>query len=169
MTTNTTPESVLDGLLTCGECGELMGLNGSPEPTYAYRPGPGNGWSHCRTPRLRAGPVEDLFIGSVLRTVLTEQNTIKLLAAANDPQPGGGEQSHGLTRDDARELQGHTDLFVQAVGGATETRDFLCRFIAEIRVHPGKGAVHYSIPLPADSPLAGMREQEIGIPEGALA
>ena len=32
-----------------------------------------------------------------------------------------------------------------------------------------KAVVHYSIPLPEDSPLAGMRQQEIDLPEEVLA
>ena len=43
------------------------------------------------------------------------------------------------------------------------------QFINEIQVNAGKAVVHYSIPLPEDSPLACMRRQEIDLPEEILA
>ena len=43
------------------------------------------------------------------------------------------------------------------------------RFITEIQIQAGRTVVHYSIPLPEDSPLAGMRRQEVDLPEGVLA
>ena len=53
---------------------------------------------------------------------------------------------------------------VKAVGSASEARNLLSRFIKEIQVHAGRAVVRYSIPLPADSPLAGMVNQEIELP-----
>ena len=169
MTTNTAPESALDGLLTCGECGEPMPLDESPEPVYACRAGPGNGWSHCRTPRMRAGPAEDLLIGAVLQAVLTERNIATVVAAATEPQPGDDTSEYRITGEEIQELKTRPDLFIQAVGGTEKTRGFLATFIAEIQVHSGKGVIQYSIPLPADSPLAGMSQQEVAISEEALA
>lgn len=168
MTTNTTPRSALDGLLRCGECGEPMDSDHGPEPRYICRPKPGNGWSHCQTPRLHADRTASLIIGQVLQAVLTEANISSVLAAANDPQQSQDADAHMLTKDDVLKIKERPDLFIQALGGTAETRDFLRGFIAEIRAHPEKGVVHYAIPLPADSPLAGMSRQEISIPEEAL-
>jgi hypothetical protein len=41
--------------------------------------------------------------------------------------------------------------------------------VAEIQVHTRTAVICYALPLPGDSPLAGMRRQEIDLPEEALA
>ena len=66
-----------------------------------------------------------------------------------------------MTDRDIEELSKRPDLLVQAAGSASETRNLLSRFIEEIQVHAGRTVIQYSIPLPADSPLAGMIHQEI--------
>ena len=168
MTTNATPISPLDGLLRCGECGDLMASDHGTEPRYICRPKPGNHRRRCRIPQLHANRTASLIIGQVLQAVLTEANISSVLAAANDPQRSQDADEQMLTKDDVLEIKEHPDLFIQALGGAAETRNFLRGFITEIQAHPTKGVVHYVIPLPADSPLAGMSRQEISIPEEAL-
>ena len=170
MTTNTSPKTpILDGLLTCAECGRPMTVDESPNPQYTCRPTPTNGWRRCRTPELYTRQTENLIIGAVLQAILTERNITTALAAANAFQPGDDAPGYRLTREEVQQLKGHPELFVNAVGGAAAARDFLRRCITEIRVHPGKSVIHYAIPLPVESPLAGMRQQEIRIPEEALA
>ena len=169
MTTNTRPESALDGLLTCAECGGPMACTEGPEPRYACQPTPANGRNRCRTPELHTGQADDLIIGAVLQAILTERNITTALAAANGLQPDDDAPGYRFTREEIQQLKGHPELFFQAVGGAVAARDFLCGFITEIRVHPGKSVIHYAIPLPAESPLAGMRQQKIRIPKEALA
>ena len=51
----------------------------------------------------------------------------------------------------------------------TESRDFLGTIVAEIQVHTRRAVICYTFPLPGDSPLAGMRRQEVDLPEEALA
>ena len=84
----TSPKSVLDGLITCGSCGQPMLLDddqGTQEARYVCRPGQANGWSQCPTPRLHARSAEVLLIGKVLQTVLTDENISRVLAVVNDP------------------------------------------------------------------------------------
>lgn len=162
----TKPTAALDGLLTCAECGGIIAFEAGPEPRYICRPTPANGWRQCRTPELHARQAEDLIIGAVIRDVLTDRNIDTVLAAANKFQPDGDyAPEYRLTKEDIRQLKERPDFFVQAVGGAMDTRCFLKGFIAEIRVQPGKATVRYTIPLPEDSPRAGVSHQEIPILE----
>ena len=168
----TPPKAVLDGLITCGNCGQPMALDdaqGGQEARYACRPGPGNGWSRCPTPRLHARSAEVLVIGNVLQTVLTDETISRALAVANDPGRYDEAREHRLTRQDVRELMENSERLVLAVGRTVESREFLGRFIAGIRIHAEKAVICYSIPLPEGSPLAGMRRQEIDLPEEMLA
>ena len=48
----------------------------------------------------------------------------------------------------------------------TETRAFVRSFIKEIEVRPGKAAIVYSIPTPADSPIGGADAAEVALNSG---
>ena len=87
-----------------------------------------------------------------------------MLAAANDPKPYDETREYSLTRKDVLE---QVDNLEQ--DRIRESRELLGRFVDEIRVRAAGAAVHYSIPLPEDSPLAGMRRQEIDLPQETLA
>ena len=139
------------------------------ESRYAWRPGPGNGWSRCKAPRLHAHAAEVLLIGKMLQTVLTHENMSSVLDAANNPQRYHEARKHGLTRQGLQEVRENPGRFVLAAGGAPRTREFLSGFIAGIRIHAEKAVICYSIPLPEDSPLAGTRQQEIDLPQEVLA
>ena len=170
VTIGSTPISALDGLITCGSCGGPMALDGAQggqEALYACEPGPGQG--RCPTPRLHARRTEILLIGRVLQTVLTDENISRVLSVANDPGRYDEALEHRLTRQDLQEVRENPGRFVPAAGGAPRTRDFLSGFIAEIQVQPETAVIYYSIPLPEDSPLAGMRQQEIDLPQEVLA
>ena len=163
--TVTKPAAALDGLLTCAECGGTMTFEPGPHPRYICRPRPANEWHRCQTPALPARWAENLFIGTVMQTVLTERNIDTVLAAANEFQPDSADPpEYRLSRQDIRQPVERPDLLVQALGG-TKTQTFLKGFIAEIRVQPGKATVRYTIPLPEDSPRAGVSHQEIPILE----
>ena len=142
---------------------------GDQEASYACQPSPGNSWNQCSTPRLHARSAEVLLIGKVLQTVLTEENISRVLEVANDPGRYDEAREHRLTRQNLQEVREIPERFVLAVGGAPRTRDFLSEFINEIQVNAGKAVVHYPIPLPENSPLAGRRRQEIDLPEEILA
>ena len=99
---------------------------------------------------------------------MTEQNISGVLAVANDPQRYDEAREHRLTRQNLQEVRENPERFVLAAGGGPRTRDFLSGFITGIQVHAEKAVICYSIPLPEDSPLAGMRQQEIDLPEEVL-
>ena len=170
MTIGSTPISVLEGLITCGSCGQPMfsdGAQGGQEALYACEPGPGQG--RCPTPRLHARRTEILLIGRVLQTVLTDENISRVLSVANDPGRYDEAREHRLTRQDLQEIRENPECFVLATGEPLRTRDFLSGFIAGMRIHAGRAVIHYSISLPEDSPLTGMRQEEIDLPEEVLA
>ena len=167
----TPTKSALDALITCGNCGQPMVLDDTREEQEAYyacQPGPGNSWSRCPTPRLHARSAEILLVGNVLQTVLTDEAISRVLAVANDPGRYDEAREHRLTRQDAQELMENSERLVLAVGRTVESREFLGRFIAGIQIHDERAVICYSIPLPEDSPLAGMRRQEIDLPEEVL-
>ncbi len=170
VTIGSTPISVLEGLITCGSCGQPMALDdtqGGQEASYACRPGPGQ--SRCPTPRLHARSAEVLLIGKVLQTVLIDETIFRVLAVANDPGRYDEAREHRLTMQDVQELMENSERLVLAVGRTVESREFLGRFITEIQIHDERAVICYSIPLPEGSPLADMRRQEIDLPEEALA
>ena len=105
----------------------------------------------------------------MLQTVLTDENISRVLAVANDPGRYDEARKHGQTRQDLQDVRENPGRFVLAAGGPPRTRDFLSGFIAGIRVHAERAVICYSIPLPEDSLLAGMRQQEIDLPEEVLA
>ena len=95
------PRSALDGLITCGCCGQPMALDdtqGDQEARYACQPCPGQ--NRCPTPRLHARSAEVLLIGKALQTVLTDENISRVLAVANDPERYAEAREHRLTRQD---------------------------------------------------------------------
>ena len=109
------------------------------------------------------------MIRSVLQAVLTEENISRALAVADDPGRYDEAREHSLTRQNLQEVRENPERFVLAAGGTPMTRHFLGRITTGIQVHAARAVVHYSIPLPEDSPLAGMRRQEIDLPEEILA
>ena len=145
----------------------LDDTQGGQEARYACEPGPGQ--SRCPTPRLHARSAEVLLIGNVLQTVLTDETISRVLAVANDPGRYDEAREHRLTRQDVQELMENSERLVLAVGRTVESREFLGRFITEIQIHDERAVICYSIPLPEDSPLAGMRQQVIDLPEEVRA
>ena len=161
----TPPKSALDGLITCGSCGKPMVLDdtqGDQEACYACE-------SRCPTPRLHARRTEVLLVRTALQTVLTEENIRRVLAVANDPQRYDAAPERSLTRQDVQELGENPERLVLAGNRTTESRDFLGKIVAEIQVHTKRAVICYALPLPVDSPLAGMSRQEIDLPEEILA
>ena len=181
MTTETPPKSPLDGLLKCGQCGEPMALDEidpNRPPYYACKPRPGNGWTSCPTPELKADDFDNLIISRVMDTVLTKKNLLNLVAITDQLHTEEDSQlsiddslvdETILTRAEIREIHTNSNRFIRAQGGVKEARETLGMFIAEIRAEPGQVIVHYSIPLPSDSPLRGSRRQEIPLPTEILS
>ena len=161
----TSPKSALDGLITCGSCGKPMVLDdtqGDQEACYACQ-------SRCPTARLHTLRAEVLLVRTALQTVLTEENISRVLAVANDPQRYETVCERSLTRQDVQELGENPERLVLAADSTQQSREFLGKIIAEIQVHTKRAVICYALPLPGDSPLGGMRRQEIDLPAEALA
>ena len=165
MAPRTSPQSALEGLITCESCGKPMVLDntqGDQEACYACQ-------SRCPTPRLHALRAEILLIRTALRTVLTDENISRVLPLLNDPQRYDAAPEHSLTRRDVQELRENPKLLVLAADSTQETRDLLGIIVAEIQVHTKTAVICYALPLPGDSPLAGIRRQEVDLPAETLA
>ena len=135
---------------------------GDQEACYACQ-------SRCPTARLHARRTEVLLVRTALRTVLTEENISRVLATANDPQRYDTARERSLARQDVKDLREDPERLVLAGDRTTESRDFLGIIVAEIQVHTKRAVICYALPLPGDSLLAGMRRQEIDLPEEILA
>ena len=169
MSAENAPESALQGLLTCGNCGEPMTFEGiGPKPQYACRSRPDNESGDCGTPDLDASATDALLLSTVFQTVMTERNIGTVLESANRTLLEDGPQGEFITRDALQRLVRHPSLLVQAAGGSARTRLFLRRFISNIEIHPERAIVRYSLPLPADSPLPRKLCQEIELLPEAL-
>ena len=140
----------------------LDDTQGDQEACYACQ-------SRCPTPRLHALRAEVLLVRTALQTVLTEENISRVLAVANDPQRYDAARERSLTRKDVQDLGENPERLVLAVDSTRESRDFLGNIVAEIQVYTKRAVIRYALPLPGDSPLAGMRRQEIDLPAEALA
>ena len=159
------PQAALEGLITCGSCGKPMVLDdtqGDQEACYACQ-------SRCPMPRLHARRTEALLVRTALRTVLTEENISRVLALVNDPQRYDTARESSVTRQDVQELGEDPERLVLAADSTRESRYFLGKIVAEIQVYTKTAIICYALPLPGDSPLAGMRRQEIDLPEEVLA
>ena len=161
----TSPKSALDGLITCGSCGQPMlrdDTQGDQEACYACQ-------SRCPTPRLHARRTEVLLVRTALRTVLNEENISRVLALVNEPQRYDTARERSLTNQDVQELGENPERLVLAADRTRESRDFLGKIVAEIQVHTRTAVICYALPLPGDSPMAGMPRQEIDLPGEVLA
>ena len=168
----TSPQSALEGLITYGSCRKPMlrdGTQHDKETHYVCQPGPGNRWAECQTPRLHALRAEVLLVRTALRPVLTDENISRVLPLLNDPQRYDAAPEHSLTRRDVQELRENPKLLVLAADSTRETRDLLGIIVAEIQFHTRTAVICYVLPLPGDSPLAGIRRQEVDLPAEALA
>ena len=120
------------------------------------------------TPQLITRRAEAFLVRTVLETIMTDENTSGVLAVANDLRQYDEACEHHLTRKDVLELVEYVEHLVLAEDRIPESRGLLGKFMDEIRVRAGGAAIHYSNPLPEDSPLAGMHPQEIKLPRDIL-
>jgi hypothetical protein len=166
MTTTTPPRTPLDGIITCGACAEPLDIepgNAGQEPRYTCRPSPGNGWTECGTPKLRAHQADVLIIGEILDSIITDETTEMILAAATGSPKGDQTGEHGLTNREVDRLKNNPAEFTTSLGGATKARDFLAGFVDEVQVHQDRAIVCYALPLPSSSPLEGLTSQDVNI------
>ena len=158
-------QSALEGLITCGSCRKPMvrdDTQGDQEACYACQ-------SRCPTPRLHALRAEVLLVRTALQTVLTDENISRVLPLLNDFQRYNAAPEYSLTRLDLQQIRDNPKLLVLAANSTQETRDLLGIIVAEIQIYTRTAIICYTLPLPGDSPIAGMRRQEVDLPEEALA
>ena len=105
----------------------------------------------------------------MLQTVLTDENISRLLPLLNAPQRYDAPRERSLTRQDVQDLGENPERLVLAADRTRESGYFLGKIVAEIQVHTKRAVICHALPLPGDSPLAGMSRQEIDLPEEALA
>ena len=160
MTMGTPPKSPLDGLVICGSCGAPIDFEGpgqGREARYAC-----NGNHECRRNPLRvpADWADRLIIGSILVAVLTDNgiSTVKSAITKPDEAENAGRAFPG---EDVGLLREDPYFFLQSVRTMENARNFLATFITRVKLFPDRAVVHYAMPLPADSHLAGATKQEV--------
>ena len=155
MTTETTPDFILNGILTCGQCTARMALTSDETSAQLYftcSPQDRNSFSKCLTPTLDPHRLDRLLaekLGKLENSSLADEAGL-------------------YTRGQLREMTTSHTFLVQAAGGPQQVRALLKKFIEDVRITPGNAAVHYKIPLPPDSPQAGKRVQHIPLPVDTL-
>ena len=181
MTTETTPDAVLNGILTCGQCGASMALkqddNSGSSAYYTCSGWAGKNSAGCLTPDLDAKRLDELVFETVMKAVLTEKHTSVLVAKtdqllakklADFQDCPSAMEDQVCTREEIRDMAASKDFMVQAAGSARVLRELLNRFIEEIRITPGNAAVHFSIPLPMDSPTSDEWVMNISLPADTM-
>ena len=161
MTTDTTPRTPLDGLISCGSCGAPMRYDEAAadhDALYVC----GQEHQTGTEVRLEAQATDRLVVGGVLTAILTEKSIATVQSAIREYE----EQERGDSRlpdEDISSLRENISLFLRSAGRAGKTGHFLTTFITDVRLFPDRAVVRYAIPLPADSHLAGATEQEINL------
>ena len=165
MTIDTTPQSPLDGLVSCGLCGGQMDYeapNQDHEASYACNNSHTNGGEDGPL-RVETHTTDREIIRTVLEAILTERGNSILASTIRDL---GDQDSTGLNfpLEDISLLKEDPYFFLQAVKGVENARNFLGAFITRIRLFPGRAVVQYQFSLPSGSPMAGAKEQEVHLP-----
>ena len=70
-----------------------------------------------------------------------------------------------LTSDRCPEFAADMAEFLRA-SDITESKAFLRTFIKRIAVEPGRATIHYTIPMPEDSPIGRKDAAEVALAEG---
>ena len=157
---------VLEHLLQCRQCGSPMLVSPGPDPNAdVYRCSRSNTSQNrtCATPDVRAYRFETWLIQELTDVIMTPRNVLFLqqsLAASNketlrlDPSNTAELARDPLTYNakDARQLAKRT----------------FANFIHKITLQGTMAVIHYSIPLPADSPLPGAHVQTVNIPADTI-
>ena len=161
MTTDTTPRTPLDGLISCGSCGAPMRYDeatGDHEALYVCGQEHRNGTEV----RLQAHVTDQLVISGVLTAILTEKGAATVQSAIREFEVQEDTDS-SFPAEDISLLKEDPCLFLRAVGGAEKAGNFLTTFITCIKLFPDRAVVQYAMPLPSGSHLAGASEQEINL------
>ena len=180
MPTETTPDAVLNGIITCNQCNAGMALKQDEATGRLYftcSQMAGQGFTGCLTPDLDADQLDKLVVETVMETVMTKKHVNMLLAKTDqllamkleDLQDCPTAQEAQLySRRDLQAMTTSHGSLVQAAGSTQALRELIRKFIDDIRMTPGNAAVHYKIPLPQGSPLPGSYKQDIPLAEDTL-
>ena len=162
----TTPVSarpyLLDQFLQCHHCDSPILIHYAEHPTgdvYRCSRTIPLGRRNCAALDVRATQFEHLIIQEVMETIMTPRN-IRLIQKTLR-QDGDGE----LHRDPGTIGDLVTDpLTYNSKDVLAQTRKLLPRFINKITIQGARAVVHYSTPLPNDSPMAGQLVHHINLP-----
>ena len=157
----------LDGILTCGPCGCAMALQHNPLPQYACQ-------NSCDAPAFKAIELNHLAIKTlydVLVTDHTRDTFTKQMEGAFDQLK---EEQPDITVEgpptDAqiRELLEDPQAILQHEF-MSDVRSALCEAMNRIEIHGQTATIHYAMPLPKGSPLAGQVRQTVELPPDLVA
>ena len=163
MTTDTTPQTPLDGLVSCGNCGAPMHYeepNEDHEALYVCAEDHGGDGRSNQTLEIPVHTTDRLVLGNVLGAVLTEKTIAIVRSSISESDERSGTGS-SFPAEDLNLLKENPYFFLRAVKGTEKARDFLAMFITRIRLSTDKAVIQYALPLPSDSHLAGAIEQEV--------
>ena len=157
----------LDGILTCGPCGCAMALRHNPLPQYACQ-------NSCDVPALKAIELNHLAIKTLYDVLVTDHTRdafTKQIEAAFDQLE---EVQPSVTVDgppteaQIRELLEDPQAILQHES-MSDARQALCEAMNRIEIHGQTATIHYAMPLPKGSPLAGQTRQAVELPPDLVA
>ena len=157
----------LDGILTCGSCGCAMALQHNPLPQYACQ-------NSCDVPRFKAIELNQLALKTLYGVLVTDHTRAsfnKQMATEFDRLK---EEQPSVTVDgpptDAqiRELLEDPEAFLRHKF-MPDVRRTLCQAMNRIEIHGQTATVHYAMPLPKGSPLAGQTRQTVELSPDLVA
>ena len=157
----------LDGILTCGPCGCAMALRHNPLPQYACQ-------NSCDVPALKAIELNHLAIKTLYDVLVTDHTRdafTKQMEGAFDQLkeeqpsvmvdgPPTDAQIRELLKDPQAILQ-HESM--------SDARHALCEAMNRIEIHGQTATIHYAMPLPKGSGLAGQTRQAVELPPDLVA
>ena len=135
ITTDTTPRTPLDGLISCGSCGAPMReATGDHEALYVCHQEHLTGTEVM----LQAHTTDRLVISGVLTAVLTEKSVATVQSAIREHEEQEDTDS-SFPAEDISSLREDLSLFLRAAGRTEKTGSFLPMFITRIKLLPGLG------------------------------
>ena len=157
----------LDGILICGPCGCAMALHHNPLPQYACQ-------NSCDVPTFKAVELNHLAIKTLYNVLVTDHTRdafTKQMEGAFDQLkeeqptvavagPPTDAQIRAMLEDPQAILQ-HEFM--------SDVRSALCEAMNRIEIHGQTATIHYAMPLPKGSPLAGQVRQTVELPPDLVA
>ena len=157
----------LDGILTCGTCGCAMALQHNPLPQYACQ-------NSCDVPVFKAIEFNHLAIKTLYDVLVTDHTRDAFTKQMEGVFDQLKEEQPSITVDgpptDAqiRELLADPQAILQHES-MSDARHALCEAMNRIEIHRQTATIHYTMPLPEGSPLAGQAQQTIKLPPDLVA